>query len=259
MYQSRQEEDTSVPSVIVQPFVCRMEMQHMMIQALILDFDGLMIETELPDFQSWQEIYHHYGGSLSLATWLPLIGTGSSSRTFHPHDYLEAQLGRSLNREEIRVQRRRRYAELVEAQPLLPGVEAVIAEAKHFGLHLAVASSSSKEWVRGHLARRGLEASFDCIVCGDEVAQAKPFPDVYHAVLAKLGIQGTQAIAFEDSPNGVQAAKMAGIFCVAIPNPLTQQCPFEQADLQRLSLAGLPLEELLRSFESERGKDFVEQ
>jgi HAD superfamily hydrolase (TIGR01509 family) len=222
-----------------------------MIQAIIFDFDGLIIETELPDFQSWQEIYQHYGGTLPLTTWLPLIGTGSSSRTFHPHDYLEAQLGRSLNREAIRAQRRQRYAELVEAQPLLPGVEAVIAEANRYGLQLAVASSSSREWVTGHLARRGLEAHFDCIVCGDEVAQAKPSPDVYHAILTKLGIQANQAIAFEDSPNGVQAAKQAGIFCVAIPNPLTQQFPFDQADLRLISLADLSLEELLKSVSSE--------
>jgi len=58
-----------------------------MTQALILDFDGLIIETEVPDFQSWQELYQCYGATLSLATWLPLIGTGSSARTFHPHDY----------------------------------------------------------------------------------------------------------------------------------------------------------------------------
>jgi beta-phosphoglucomutase-like phosphatase (HAD superfamily) len=67
----------------------------------------------------------------------------------------------------------------------------------------------------------------------------------------KLGIQANQAIAFEDSPNGVQAAKLAGIFCVAIPNPLTQQCPFDQADLRLISLTDLSLEELLRSFSSE--------
>ncbi len=222
-----------------------------MIQALILDFDGLIIETELADFQSWQEIYQHYGGTLSLTTWLPLIGTGSSSRTFHPHDYLESQLGRSLNREEIRAQRRRRYTELVEAQPLLPGVESLITEANHYGLQLAVASSSSREWVTGHLARRGLEAHFECIVCGDEVAQAKPFPDVYHTVLTKLGIQAHQAIACEDSPNGVQAARQAGIFCIAIPNPLMQQFPFDQANLRLVSLTELRLEELLRSFSSE--------
>jgi len=223
-----------------------------MIRALIFDFDGLILETELPDFQSWQEVYSHYGATLSLTTWLPLIGTGSSSRTFHPHDYLEAQLGQPLNREEIRTLRRRRYAELVEAQSLLPGVAAVIAEAKQRGLQLAVASSSSRQWVTGHLRRRGLEAHFDCIVCGDEVPQAKPSPDVYRAALTQLGIQANQAIAFEDSPNGVQAAKRAGIFCVAIPNPLTQQLLFVQADLRLPSLADLSLEDLLKCFSSER-------
>lgn len=218
-----------------------------MIRALIFDFDGLILETELPDFQSWQEIYQQYGASLLLSTWLPLIGTGSSSRSFHPHDYLEAQLGRTLDREEIRIQRRRRYAELVEAQPLLPGVTAVIAEAKQRGLQLAVASSSSREWVTGHLAKRELTAHFHCIVCGDEVTQAKPSPDVYHTVLTRLGIQADEAIAFEDSPNGVQAAKRAGIFCVAIPNPLTQQNPFDQADLLLLSLADFSLEGILKA------------
>ncbi|GCE28407.1 hypothetical protein KDA_38910 [Dictyobacter alpinus] len=219
-----------------------------MIQALILDFDGLIIETELPDFQSWQELYHQYGETLSLDSWLPLIGTGSSARTFHPHDHLEAQLGRSLDRAQIRVQRRRRYAELVAAQPLLPGVEALILAAKHAGLKLAVASSSSREWVVGHLVQRELEAYFDCIVCGDEVVHAKPFPDVYQAVLTQLHLQANQAIAFEDSPNGLQAARQAGIFCVVVPNPLTQGYPFEQANLRLNSLLELSLAALLKSF-----------
>lgn len=221
-------------------------LKHNTIRAVIFDFDGLILETELPDFQSWQEIYQLYGGNLSLATWLPLIGTGSASRTFHPHDHLEAQLGRSLNREEIRTKRRQRYIDLVAAQPLLPGVEALIAEAEQRSLRLAIASSSSREWVVGHLARRGLAAHFDCIVCGDEVARTKPHPDVYQAVLTKLGIQAKQAIALEDSPNGVLAAKQANIFCVAVPNPLTQQVPFDQADLRLTSLAELSLEKLLK-------------
>jgi HAD superfamily hydrolase (TIGR01509 family) len=216
-----------------------------MIRCIIFDFDGLIMETEFPDFQSWQEIYQQHGATLSLATWLPLIGTGNSSRTFRPYDHLEAQLGRKLNREELRAKRRQRYTELVETQPLLPGVEALIAEAKKRGLQLAVASSSLRERVVGHLAQRGLEAHFACIVCGDEVAHTKPFPDVYQAVLSKLGIQAHQAIALEDSPNGVQAAKRAGIYCIAVPNPLTRQFPFDEADLRLTSLVELSLENLL--------------
>lgn len=218
-----------------------------MIRGIIFDFDGLIIDTELPDLQSWQEIYRQYGVTLSLATWLPFIGMGTSSRIFHPHDHLEAQLGRTLNREEIRAKRRQRYIELVEAQPLLPGVEALLAEGKQRNLQLAVASSSSREWVVGHLAKRGLDTQFDCIVCGDEVAHTKPFPDVYQTVLTKLSIQANQAIALEDSPNGVQAAKRAGIYCVAIPNPLTRQFSFEEADLRLNSLVELSLEHIIKN------------
>ncbi|HLG76017.1 MAG TPA: HAD-IA family hydrolase [Ktedonobacteraceae bacterium] len=215
-----------------------------MLQAIIFDFDGLMIETELPDFQSWQEIYQAYGVTLPLDLWLPLIGSGDDSHTFHPYDYLEVQLGRTLDREEIRARRRRRYLELVEAQSLLPGVEAIIAKAQRYGLRLAVASSSSRAWVAGHLARRGLIEYFDCIACGDEVAHTKPFPDVYQAALTKLGIDSDQAIACEDSPNGLLAAKRAGIFCVVVPSQLTRQAAFAQADLKLHSLADLPLEAL---------------
>jgi HAD superfamily hydrolase (TIGR01509 family) len=131
-------------------------------------------------------------------------------------------------------------------------VEAIIGEAKQRGFKLAVASSSSREWVVGHLVQRGLNAHFDCVVCGDEVVQTKPFPDVYNTALKKLGLPADQVIAFEDSPNGVQAARSAGIFCVAIPNPLTRQLSFEQANLQLLSLADVSLDTLLSYCSSQR-------
>jgi HAD superfamily hydrolase (TIGR01509 family) len=225
-----------------------METQHTMIQALIFDFDGIILETELSDFQSWQEIYQDYGGSLSLSTWLPSIGTGLSSRVFDPYEHLEAQLGKQLDREEILIRRRQGYIAIIEAQSLLPGVETIITDAEQRGLQLAVASSASREWVTGHLTRLEFAEHFDPIVCGDEVTRTKPFPDVYQAALTKLGIQPDQAIAFEDSPNGVRAAKQAGLFCIAVPNPLMQDISFEQADLCLTSLTDLPLESLLKRF-----------
>lgn len=214
-----------------------------MIRALIFDFDGLILDTETTDLQAWREIYLEYGCTLPLSAWA--TGVGGSPDLFDPCQYLESQLGRPVDREAIRAKKRRREAELVETQPVLPGVREYITDAERLGLKLGVASSSSRSWVMGHLSRLGLLTYFHCIQCADDVKRAKPDPDLYLSVLDRLGFQANQAIAFEDSPNGILAAKRAGLFCVAVPNPVTRQLSLQQADLQLTSLAELPLEKLL--------------
>ena len=216
-----------------------------MIRSIIFDFDGLIIDTELPDFLSWAETFEAHGCSLPLSTWAPYIGRSSSSFDIYAH--LEEQLGRPIDRDAIRASRRRRYLDLVEAQPILPGVADYIADAERLGLRLAVASSSSRQWVSGHLSRLGLSKHFDCIRCADDVQQAKPYPDVYNSVLDALRVEPREALALEDSPNGVAAAKRAGLFCVAVPNSLTRQLPLDEADLRLESLADLSLERLIQA------------
>ncbi len=214
-----------------------------MMKALIFDFDGLILDTEVPEYQSWEEVYQTYGCVLPLEKWLECIGTADA---FNPYEYLEEQLGRSIDRVEVRLQRRPRFAELMADQKVLPGVEAYITTAKDLGLKLGVASSSPREWVVGHLSNLGLEKHFDAICCGDEVTETKPNPALYLNVLQALEIQGHEAIALEDSPNGILAAKRAGIFCIAIPNALTRQLSLSLADFQMGSLADLPLEQILQ-------------
>ncbi|MPZ70941.1 MAG: HAD-IA family hydrolase, partial [Actinobacteria bacterium] len=86
-----------------------------------------------------------------------------------------------------------------------------------------------------------------CIHCADgDHAKAKPDPHLYLAALASLGLDADQAIAIEDSPNGVAAAKAAGLFCVAVPNPITATLDLSRADVILGSLEDMPLEELLR-------------
>lgn len=221
-----------------------------MIQALIMDFDGLILDTEGPAFQSWQEIFEEHGRSLPLAAWATWVG--GSPDMFDPYAYLEAQVGHAVDREDIRSREREREDELIAAQPLLPGVEDYIRDARRLGLKLGLASSSEREWVLGHLSRLGMDAHFDSIKCADDVERAKPHPDLYLAVLQDLDVPASQALAFEDSPNGITAAQAAGIFCVVIPNPLTRQLPTDHADLRLNSLADVPLEELLLEIENKR-------
>jgi HAD superfamily hydrolase (TIGR01509 family) len=214
-----------------------------LIRAIVFDFDGLILDTEEPIYRSWLEVYEAHGEELPFERWVQTVGSTNSS--FHPQHHLEERLGRSLPKDVLdrRVSRR---TEMILAQKVLPGVARHLEEAKTLGLKLGVASSSSTEWVRGHLARLGILDSFDCMRCRDDVANAKPEPDLYLAVLDCLGVPASEAIAIEDSPNGVLAAKRAGMRCVAIPNSITARLDLGQADLLLGSLADVTLADLLR-------------
>jgi len=214
-----------------------------MIKALVFDFDGLIVDTEMSSYQTWQEIYAEHDCQLPFSTWAICIG--GSPQLFDPCEYLEQQIGRPVLREEIRLRRRQRHIRMVEAQPVLPGVEDYLLSAKRLGLKIGVASSSRHEWVDTHLTRLGLIDYFDSIKCFDDVKRTKPDPELYLAVLDALGVHGQQAIALEDSPNGVIAAQQAGIFCVAVPNPVTSQLSLLHADLCLSSLTEVSLEQLL--------------
>ena len=218
-----------------------------MIRALIMDFDGLILDTEGPAFQSWEEIFESHGCSLPLSAWAAWVG--GSPDMFDPYEYLEAQLGRAVDRESIRKKKEQREAELIAAEPILAGVEDYITDAEHLGLKLGVASCSDRKWVLGHLSRLGLRAHFDCIKCLDDVKRAKPDPELFLSVLDALDVTADEALALEDSPHGISAAQAAGIFCVAVPNPLTRQLSTDHADLRLDCLADLPLEELLLEVE----------
>jgi beta-phosphoglucomutase-like phosphatase (HAD superfamily) len=130
-------------------------------------------------------------------------------------------------------------------QSLLPGVAEYIAGAKRRNLKLGVASSSSQRWVAGYLHQHGLADCFDCVKCSDDVEVVKPDPALYLAALAALEVLPHEAVAFEDSLNGMRAAKGAGLYCVVVPNKLMTERPFDMADLRLDSLATMPLEEVL--------------
>ncbi len=214
-----------------------------MTKALIFDFDGLILDTETPFLQSWLEIYSEYGVSFPMSSWKAAVG--GSPDIFDPGSHLDSQLDQQIGLVELRAKKRRRVTELVRAQQPLPGVREFIGDASGLGLMLGVASSASRDWVIPHLSRIGLLSRFHSIKCADDVNHAKPAPDLYKAVLRQLGIQASQAIAFEDSSNGVMAAVRAGVYCVAVPNSVTSQMSLEEADLRIESLGDLSLQDLL--------------
>ena len=213
-----------------------------LINALIFDFDGLILDTEEPIYRSWAEVYAANGVPLPFEQWVKTVG--SNNLEFHPQHHLEERLGRPLTQEEIdrRIARR---VELVLAKPLLPGVAELARAAKAQGMKVGVASSSSRDWVRGHLERLGILDLFDCLCSRDDVVNVKPAPDLYIAALECLGVGAGEAVAIEDSPNGITSAKRAGLRTVAVPNPITAGLDLSEADLQLRSLADVTLPELL--------------
>jgi len=221
-----------------------------MIRALLFDFDGLLVDTETPSYAAWADVYRQHGHELTLETWSAAIGTLDG---FHPFDELEARLGYALDRDEVNAARRAAEDAAVELEHLRDGVAEYLHEAEQLGLARAIVSSSSDDWIARHLGRLDLLDGWSSIVTANgDAARAKPRPTLYLEALDRLGVAAGEAIAFEDSPNGITAAKAAGIYCVAVPNPTTAALDVTHADLVLRSLAEVALEDLLRRVQQDR-------
>jgi HAD superfamily hydrolase (TIGR01509 family) len=213
------------------------------VRGLLFDFDGLIVDTETPSMASWQELYREHGQELPLEQWVTLVGTIGAP--FKPYEHLE-ELAGPLDRETVLQRRRDNELSLTDVEELRPGVLDYLEGAKRLGLKTAIVSSSTRDWIDRHLRRLERAEQFDAIVAADhDVARAKPAPTLYLEALDELGLGPAEAIAFEDSPNGIKAAKAAGIFCVAVPNSVTAALGLDEADLALDSLADLPLAELI--------------
>jgi HAD superfamily hydrolase (TIGR01509 family) len=213
------------------------------IRGLLFDFDGLLIDTETPSRLAYEELYREHGHELPLDKWATLVGTIGAP--FDPDAHLEELVGRPLDRERIAQRLRAREHELCDLEDLRPGIEDYLAEAERRGLATAIVSSSSREWIERHLLRLDRSDTWDAIVAADgDARRAKPQPALYLEALEALGLEPYEAIAFEDSLNGIRAAKAAGVFCVAVPNPITETFALDEADLLLTSLEDVPLDDL---------------
>jgi HAD superfamily hydrolase (TIGR01509 family) len=213
------------------------------IRAFLFDFDGLIIDTEVPSRAGWEHVYRQLGHELPTEKWALTIGTLGA---WDPMEHLEELVGEPLERERVTEHRLEHELALADAEELRPGILDYFAEARRRKLKRAIVSSSSRSWIDKHLRRLEQTVGWDAIVTADnDLARAKPQPDLYLEALERLGVAADEAVAFEDSPNGVRAAKAAGIFCVAVPNEVTRALGLDDADLLVESLAALPPAELL--------------
>ncbi|MEE1754449.1 HAD family hydrolase [Streptomyces sp. SP18CS02] len=219
-------------------------------RALVLDFDGLVADTEV----LWLAVLRRLYQSLSqeLPHDLYVASIGGTLHDFDPFEDLAARCG-TTSAAELEVRGEALFRAWMAYEAPLPGARRLVAEAERRGLPLAIASSSRSASVVPHLDAFGLLGSFTVIVTAEDVPQVKPAPDLYLLAARRLGVDPTDIVAFEDSNRGVRAARAAGAFCVAVPHALSRSHDFGAADLRLDSLALCDLDDLLSlSFEKRK-------
>ncbi|MEO0054411.1 MAG: hypothetical protein RLZZ50_358 [Verrucomicrobiota bacterium] len=210
----------------------------MPLRGLIFDFDGLIVDTETAILEAWRQVHSEDGLEADPRILHAVVG----------HVDMAADLWTAYPASENREGLAARFLKLTrqrcEAAPVLPGVVELLDEARAAGLRLAVASNSSHRHVDAHLAARGLLERFSTVVCREDVPRGKPAPDPYLFALERLDLRSEQAVAFEDSLPGHEAAAAAGLRVVVVPNPSTAGDVFSRAAWRAASMREVNLARL---------------
>jgi HAD superfamily hydrolase (TIGR01509 family) len=213
------------------------------VRAFLFDFDGLILDTETASRGGYEWLYEQHGQVLPPDLWALCVGTING---WDPWAHLEGMVG-PIDREAWNERRYTHELSLLEVEDLRPGIADYLAFAERRGLKRAIVSSASRRWIDMHLERLERAVGWDAIVTADhDEERAKPRPTLYLEALDALGVEPSEAIAFEDSPNGAKAARAAGIFVVGVPNPITAGLGLDEAADQVVdSLADLDPDHLI--------------
>src|SRR5262245_14798728 len=176
----------------------------MRIDALVFDFDGLLMDTETASLRAWQSLWRWHGLELDAGTFFASHGGDVTAERYAA---LASAVGPGYDHAASHAQRMVYRKELHAALVLSDGIGSWLDEARDLGFRLAVASSSPRNWIAEHLSRVDCLDRFELLACGDEVDAPKPASDVYRLALSRLGVPADRAIAFEDTVHGVAAAQ----------------------------------------------------
>ena len=210
---------------------------------MIFDFDGIVLDSETPEYESHRRIYERCGVTLTVEEWCGVIGTWSEGHDERWFTRLQEQAADAPPRDDYFAERRRIFEEIVPADPMR-GVGDLLRALRQAKVPIAIASSAPARWVVGAVERLGIGALFDAVVTGDQVAHRKPAPDVYLAAALRLAVDPERSVAIEDSNPGIAAARAAGMKVVAIPHWLTMGHDLGGADLTVAHAGELTLERL---------------
>lgn len=228
----------------------------MTIEAVVFDFDGVIIETEEPSYLAWRQVWASYGQDLPLDEWAACIGTSQGDDTFHPFEELVRRTGLNLREADVRARKQELVSTRSAATPLSAGVVDWLDEAAEAGIAVGIASSSPRTWILEHLERVGLGSRFQVVACFDDCGVSKPDPASYLLACRSLRVPPARALAVEDSTHGIRAAKQAGLACVGVPTAMTAHMDFGAADLIVRSFRDTSLAAVLRTLATGDGVYF---
>lgn len=183
-------------------------------KAFLWDMDGVIVDSATPHYQSWQEAFATRGARYSETQFRTHFGMRDDS-------IIEEVMGSlpPAEVEGIAEEKERRYRELVRGQVrVFPGVMPLLRAMKKGGFRIALGSSAPRENVDAIFSELGIGDLFHAIVCGTDVTESKPSPQIYLKAAERLGASPGDCVVFEDSPHGVEAARRGGMKCVAVSN-----------------------------------------
>lgn len=189
-------------------------------RAALLDFDGLILQTEASGYAALRAVFAARGVEYQLEEYLQIVGT--TNEVLDPFELLARRTGHTEDRAALVAERSTHEERLNAALAPLPGVVALLDQAAALGWSLAVVSSSTPDWVTRHLRRVGLLDRFHALVCRGDAPQVKPAPDLYLEAQRRLGLR-------------------AGLRCIAVPHALTRGQDFSHCDRVVASLAEIDL------------------
>jgi HAD superfamily hydrolase (TIGR01509 family) len=205
----------------------------MAVQAVIFDMDGVIVDSEPYSMQALIDVLRQYGIDPSAADIRRSYGRRIRDDF---RDYF-SRYGVTAHLETAIAHKEARYYHLAAGhlQPFA-GVLALITRLRERGYRLGLASSGDRVKLAFGMQALGLNGTFEAVVCGDDVTHSKPNPEIYLTAAQWLKVPAVECVAIEDAPAGVEAAKRAGMRCIAVANSVARE-QLQKADLIVASLA----------------------
>ena len=186
-----------------------------MLELVVFDVDGLMIDTESVWKNAFDKAGDKYGiPNLGDTLFPSLIG----KRLEDEQELLDRLLPSDIQNQLINEWRQIGLGSLEREVPVKPGLYEMLDYLEQHHIKMAVATTTRRELTEQRLKKIGVYDRFDYVLCGDEVTKRKPDPEIYLSVLHKMNTKAENAIVLEDSSVGVEAAYRTGIDCIQVPD-----------------------------------------